>query len=84
MKGLLMEENKIPVVCTDDNIAYYDVTDASWDKEVFITSILDCCNGNTRGTYNTSGCWKEKEVLDATHWKYYDKSMEGMVTWKQC
>jgi len=79
-----MEENKIQVVCTDDNTAYYSVEDTSWDKEIYMTDILDCCNGKTRSTYNTLGSWENKKVLPATHWKYYDESMEGMVTWKQC
>lgn len=78
-----MEERKIQVVCLDDMAAYYDVTDASWDKQLFISSILDCCNGKTKETYNT--CWegKERKILN-THWKYYDDSIEGDVVWVDC
>lgn len=75
--------DKIPVVCTDDYTAYYDVTDASWDKEVYITDILACCNGKIKETYNTYYENRQKKVIN-THWKYYNKNMEGMVTWKQC
>lgn len=61
---------KIPVVCLNDYIAYFDVTDASWDKEVFIMDILKCCDGRA---FNTFG----------TRWKYYNENMEELVTWKQ-
>ena len=66
-----MNDNKLLVVCLDDMTAYYDITDASWDKQVFMKDILLCCERKIRETFET-------------HWKYYDESMEGKVTWVDC
>jgi hypothetical protein len=43
----------LKVICLDDNKVYDSVYDASWDKEVFVTDIIACCDGIKRCTFET-------------------------------